>query len=135
MSDKDGATMRKLIIGLITGLLLGGASLATANLARSIAPNDALALLKQRNNIYLLDVRTPQEFQQGRLAGARLIPIDQIIQRLGELPKDRPILVYCAVGSRSAQVFSFLARRGYAEVYNLDGGIYAWAAQGYPIVR
>jgi len=127
--------MRKLIIVLITGLLLGGASLATANLARSIAPNDALALLKQRNNIYLLDVRTPQEFQQGRLAGARLIPIDQIIQRLGELPKDRPILVYCAVGSRSAQVFSFLARRGYAEVYNLDGGIYAWAAQGYPIVR
>lgn len=127
--------MRKLIIVLIAGLLLGGASLATANLARSIAPNDAQALLKQRNNIYLLDVRTPQEFQQGRLAGARLIPIDQIIQRLGELPKDRPILVYCAVGSRSAQVFSFLARRGYAEVYNLDGGIYAWAAQGYPIVR
>jgi len=127
--------MRKLIIVLISGLLLGGATLATANVARSIAPTDAQTLLKQRSNIYLLDVRTPQEFQQGRLAGARLIPIDQIIQRLGELPKDRPILVYCAVGSRSAQVFSFLARRGYAEVYNLDGGIYAWAAQGYPIVR
>ena len=127
--------MRKLIIVLTVGLLLGGAALAAANVARSIAPTDAQALLKQRNNVYLLDVRTPQEFQQGRLAGARLIPIDQIVQRLDELPKDRPILVYCAVGSRSAQVFSFLARRGYAEVYNLDGGIYAWAAQGYPIVR
>ena len=127
--------MRKLIIVLTVGLLLGGAALATANVARSIAPSAAQALLQQRNNVYLLDVRTPQEFQQGRLAGARLIPIDQVVQRLDELPKDRPILVYCAVGSRSAQVFSFLARRGYAEVYNLDGGINAWAAQGYPIVR
>ena len=127
--------MRKLIIVLTVGLLLGGTALATANVVRSIAPSAAQALLQQRNNVYLLDVRTPQEFQQGRLAGARLIPIDQVMQRLGELPKDRPILVYCAVGSRSAQVFNFLARRGYAEVYNLDGGIYAWAAQGYPIVR
>jgi rhodanese-related sulfurtransferase len=57
------------------------------------------------------------------------------MQRLGELPMDRPILVYCAVGSRSAQVFNFLARRGYPEVYNLDGGIYAWAQRGYPVLQ
>jgi rhodanese-related sulfurtransferase len=127
--------MRKLIIAVNIGLLLAGVTLAAAAVASNIAPADALALLKKRQNTYLLDVRTPQEFQQARIAGAHLIPIDQVMQRIGELPKDRPILVYCAVGSRSAQVFSFLARRGYAEVYNLEGGIYAWAAKGYPIVR
>jgi rhodanese-related sulfurtransferase len=127
--------MRKLIIILNIGLLLAGVTLTVAAVARNIAPADALALVKARQNIYLLDVRTPQEFQQARIAGAHLIPIDQLMQRVGELPQDRPILVYCAVGSRSAQVFSFLARRGYAEVYNLDGGISAWAAKGYPVVH
>ena len=127
--------MRKLIIILNIGLLLAGVTLAAAAVARNIAPADALSLVKARPNLYLLDVRTPQEFQQARIAGAQLIPIDQVMQRVGELPQNRPILVYCAVGSRSAQVFSFLARRGYTEVYNLDGGIYAWAAKGYPVER
>ncbi|MDD1649381.1 MAG: rhodanese-like domain-containing protein [Methylococcaceae bacterium] len=127
--------MRKLIMVLNICLLLAGVTLAAAAVARNIAPADALSLVKARPNLYLLDVRTPQEFQQARIAGAHLIPIDQFMQRVGELPQDRPILVYCAVGSRSAQVFSFLARRGYTEVYNLDGGIYAWAAKGYPVER
>ena len=127
--------MRKLVVALNVCLLLTGVTLAAAAIARNIAPSDALTLLKQQQNTYLLDVRTPQEYQQARIAGAHLIPIDQVMQRVSELPKDRPILVYCAVGSRSAQVFNFLARRGYAEVYNLDGGIYAWAAKGYPVVR
>ena len=127
--------MRKLIIAVNIGLLLAGVTLAAGAVASNIAPAEAFALLEKRQNTYLLDVRTPQEFQQARIAGAHLIPIDQVMQRVGELPKNQPILVYCAVGSRSAQVFNFLARRGYAEVYNLDGGIYAWAAQGYPLVR
>lgn len=127
--------MRQSMIVLAVVLLFASAGLATAAVARNMAPQDAYALLKQKQNVYLLDVRTPEEFRQFRLANAQLIPIDQLLQRLGELPKDRPILVYCAVGSRSAQVFSYLARRGYQEVYNLDGGIYAWAQRGYPIVR
>jgi rhodanese-related sulfurtransferase len=129
------SVMRKLIMVLNIGLLLAGVTLAAAAVARNIAPADALSLVKARPNLYLLDVRTPQEYQEARIAGAHLIPIDQLMQRVRELPQDRPILVYCAVGSRSAQVFSFLARRGYTEVYNLDGGIYAWAAKGYPVVR
>lgn len=127
--------MRHSMMILAVILWFTSAGLATAAVARNVAPPEAYALLKQKQNIYLLDVRTPEEFRQFRLASAQLIPIDQLLQRLGELPKDRPILVYCAVGSRSAQVFSYLARRGYPEVYNLDGGIYAWAQRGYPIVR
>ncbi|NJC88649.1 MAG: rhodanese-like domain-containing protein [Desulfuromonas sp.] len=125
--------MRQSIIALFAGLLLVVASLAVAAVARNIDAPGAVTLLKQRQDVYLLDVRTPQEYQQGHLAGAHLIPIDQVAQRLGELPGNRPILVYCAVGSRSAQVFNFLARRGYPEVYNLDGGIVGWAQSGYPV--
>lgn len=116
-------------------LVFAAATLAVAGVARNVTPQDAHTLLKERRDVYLLDVRTVEEYQQFRLADAHLIPIDQLGRRLAELPKDRPILVYCAVGSRSAQVFNFLARRGYAEVYNLSGGIYAWAQRGYPVQR
>lgn len=125
--------MRHSMIILAAGLLFAFASQAAGAVVRNLDAPGALSLLKQRPNVYLLDVRTPEEYRQGHLAGAHLIPIDQIAQRLGELPANQPILVYCAVGSRSAQVFNFLARRGYPEVYNLDGGIYAWAQNGYPI--
>jgi len=127
--------MRRLTMLLAAVALLAGASLAVAAVARNVAPPDAKTLLTQRPQVFLLDVRTPEEYRQARLDGAYLIPVDQVVKRLAEIPRDRPVLVYCAVGSRSAQVFSFLARRGYAEVYNLDGGIYAWASQGYPIRR
>ena len=92
-------------------------------------------MVGQRGDLFLLDVRTPGEYQQARLDGARLIPIDQFVKRLAEVPKDRPVLVYCAVGSRSAQVVNYLARRGYPEIYNLYGGIYAWAQKGLPVLQ
>jgi rhodanese-related sulfurtransferase len=127
--------MRNLIVVWSLAALLVGASLAAAAISRNIHPREALTLLSQRQQVFLLDVRTVGEFRQGHLEGAHLIPIEQVGKRLAEIPRDRPVLVYCAVGSRSAQVYSYLARRGYPEVYNLDGGIYAWAAQGYPVRR
>lgn len=106
-----------------------------AAVARNVEPQEALDLIGQRSDLYLLDVRTLGEYQQFRLAGARLIPIDQLAARLAEVPKNRPVLVYCAVGSRSAQVVNYLARQGYPEIYNLYGGIYAWAQKGLPILQ
>lgn len=120
---------------VVTALLLFVGAPALAAVASNIAPLAAIKLLKERRGVYLLDVRTPGEYQQLRLANAHLIPIDQVMQRIGEIPKDRPVVVYCAVGSRSAQVFNYLARRGYREVYNLEGGIYAWAQNGYPVLK
>jgi len=108
---------------------------AYAAVARNLSPQEAFALVGQRNDLYLLDVRTPGEYQQARLEGARLIPIDEFAKRLAEVPKDRPILVYCAVGSRSAQVVNYLARQGYPEIYNLYGGIYSWEQTGYPVLK
>ena len=103
--------------------------------ARNLTPKEASELINKRSNLFLLDVRTSAEYQQARLEGARLIPIDQLVKRLAEVPKDRPLLVYCAVGSRSAQVVNYLARKGYPEIYNLTGGIYTWAQKGLPILQ
>ena len=101
----------------------------------NLGPDESFRLVQQRGDLFLLDVRTPMEYQQFRLANATLIPIDQLMNRMSELPHDRPILVYCAVGSRSAQVVNYLVRRGFSQVYNLYGGIYAWANRGYPILK
>ncbi len=103
--------------------------------SQNISAAQARDLLRADPGIFLLDVRTAQEYQQVRLENARLVPIDQLLKRLSELPKDRPILVYCAVGSRSSQVGNYLARLGYPKVYNLYGGIYAWKLRGYPVLQ
>ena len=127
--------MRHIRCLTVAVLLLALPALSFAAVSRNVAPHEASQLVAQKLNLYLLDVRTPMEYQQARLDGARLIPIDQLTRRLDEVPRDRPVLVYCAVGSRSAQVVNYLVRRGYPEVYNLYGGIYSWAMKGYPILQ
>jgi rhodanese-related sulfurtransferase len=78
----------------------------------------------------LLDVRTDEEWAGGRIAGSVHIPMDQLMQRLGEV-NDRVVCV-CAVGARSARVAQFLSSQG-REAVNLDGGIFAWANSGLPV--
>jgi rhodanese-related sulfurtransferase len=108
---------------------------ADAAITRNVTPREAFSLVGQRSDLYVLDVRTFGENQQARLKDSRLIPIDQFVKRLAEVPKNRPVLVYCAVGSRSAQVVNYLARKGYSEIYNLYGGIYSWEQSGYPVLK
>lgn len=114
--------------------LLFIASTSLASAPRNLSAEEARKLLASDPNIFLLDVRTPEEFRELRIPGARLIPIDQLPRRLGEIPAGRPVLVYCAVGARSSQAAGYLAGRGY-RVFNLFGGIFAWQLRGYPILK
>lgn len=84
---------------------------------------------------FLLDVRTPEEYAQGHIAGAVLLPLGGLDGTEEALPDDRatPIFVYCRSGNRSAQAAGILADRGYTDVRNLDGGILDWQAAGYPV--
>ena len=77
----------------------------------------------------LLDVRQPKEYEAGHLAGAKLIPIRELPDRMNELDKDKPLIVYCAVGGRSKAAAQLLAGREFREVYNLRGGIKAWEGE------
>lgn len=80
----------------------------------------------------LLDVRTPEEFAEGHIAGAVNIPLDSLSSRLSEVPTDEPVVVYCRSGNRSAQAVEILQDAGYTQVRDL-GGLVTWQSQGYPV--
>src|SRR5436309_2713587 len=82
----------------------------------------------------LIDVREPCEYEIARIDGAKLIPLGEISERLDELSGERPIVVHCHTGKRSAQAVRLLQQRGFANVYNLEGGIDAWSDQIDPNV-
>lgn len=102
---------------------------------KDISSSEAKSLLEKNKNVYILDVRTPEEYSQARLAGSVLIPINEFERRANEVPKNKAILVYCAVGSRSKPAANYLARLGYKEVYHMADGIVGWYRHGFPIQR
>jgi rhodanese-related sulfurtransferase len=81
----------------------------------------------------LLDVREPDEWHAGHAENALWIPMGEVAARQQDVPDDRPIVVICRVGSRSARVANALVRGGFDAV-NLAGGMRAWAAAGFPVV-
>lgn len=88
--------------------------------------------LDNQEELFLLDVRTPQEYSaDGRIAGSTLIPLDELGARSGELPTDQPIACICRSGNRSSQACGFLADQGF-ETFNVVGGMNAWKQAGYP---
>ena len=83
----------------------------------------------------LLDVREANEFAAVRAPGAVLVPTSVFTARLAELPPDRPLLVVCHVGGRSAAVTAYLLRTGRTDVVNVAGGMDAWERAGLPVRR
>lgn len=82
----------------------------------------------------IVDVREPNEFETVRVAeGSLLLPLSQFAARWSELPKDRPLLMLCNSGSRSAAATAHLLRNGYPDVANVAGGITAWERAGLPV--
>ena len=83
---------------------------------------------------FLLDVRTPDEFSLGSLPGAVNIPLDEIRDRIDEIPKDKPVYVFCAIGLRGYLAYRILSQHGYDKVRNLSGGLKIYKAATAPIV-
>jgi adenylyltransferase/sulfurtransferase len=92
--------------------------------------------LKQRldrgEDLFVLDVRNPEEFQICRIPGSTLIPLPSLPQRLGELDAGRELIVHCKSGARSQKAIRFLHDRGFRNLKNLKGGILAWAERVDP---
>lgn len=82
--------------------------------------NKVLDLIKAGATV--VDVRTPDEYADGHYEGAKNVPVNELQARLSEFgPKDRPVVVYCASGARSAMAAKMLKSLGYAEVFNAGG--------------
>ena len=126
------------LAGVAVGYIFLGSSSTSANAEasfRTVTPLEAKALIESRSDLLLVDVRSPEEFQGGSLPGATLIPFWDFAKGRFDLPKDKPILLICAVGGRSLACGQMLASKGYREVYNLKGGLDAWAEQRVPLPR
>jgi rhodanese-related sulfurtransferase len=87
---------------------------------------------RDRDDLHVLDVREDDEWKAGHIAGAQHIPLGQLRERLGEVPKDKPILAVCRSGSRSESATRGLRTLGYL-IENLEGGVTAWKRAGLPL--
>jgi rhodanese-related sulfurtransferase len=93
-----------------------------------MTPEEAAA----RSDLHLLDVREPDEWHAGHIAGAQHIPLGELRERLAEVPKERTVLAVCRSGSRSEAAARGLRTLGYS-VENLEGGVTAWKRAGLPL--
>ncbi len=101
-----------------------------------LSPIEATMLIN-REDAVVIDVRDQGEYAQGHIPNARHIPLAEIDRRKGELDKlrDRPLILCCASGARSANAISALKKAGFEKLFNLRGGIYEWEKAGQPLDR
>jgi phage shock protein E len=126
--------MYKWVISLM--LFVGCADSTQPNAAiRDIDVEEAASLLKQDATVVVLDIRTPQEFQQGHIAGAENIDFrsPEFRKEIEVLGRDKPYLVHCASGGRSTRSLSVFEELQFKQVYHLEAGINGWLAAGHRV--
>jgi len=97
------------------------------------APDLARLIETADHPIRVIDVRQHPEIAAGTIPGAEAVPLHTLPVRVGELSRTEKLIMVCRSGARSAQACMFLAQQGFDEVYNLRGGMIAWAQNGHPI--
>ncbi len=107
-------------------------AVAVAPTTPEVSVAQAKAML-DRGDAQVIDVREVWEWVTSRIRGAMLIPMGEIRARVSEIATDRPVIIHCATGKRSADVTDALRQAGYDKVYNMAGGIVAWVNEQYPV--
>lgn len=109
------------------------------NKIRGIQEVDTTAALQLINHkdALILDVREQKEYDEGHVLNSKLIPLGKLHDRIGELEKfrERPIVVICRSGNRSSHATGQLTKQGFAQAYNLVGGVMAWQKADLPLER
>lgn len=123
------------LLGILVMLIGNELRRALLNL-KEVSPLEATQLLNHQDAV-LLDVREPQEYQEGFLPNSIRIPLGSLAEKATQLDKhrERPIIIVCRSGNRSAQAVRMLKRMGYETVYNLGGGLHAWRTANLPISK
>jgi rhodanese-related sulfurtransferase len=127
-----GLVVVLIFMGGLTGLVFfnDGNQNTTAQLPAEIDVDQAYE--KYSRGVFLLDVRTQEEWDSQHVPGATLIPLDQLENRLAELPQDQEIVVMCRSGNRSQTGRDILLEAGFDSVTSMQGGINQWSSTGYP---
>lgn len=103
---------------------------------KTLSPTEAVVLMNDENTT-VIDVREPNEFAEGHIEGARNIPLAKLSERAAELAshKEQPLIVTCQSGTRSLAAGKQLTKLGFAQVYEMKGGMFAWKDQNLPISK
>jgi len=133
-------TMTKLIVAVLgLSVLVTACSSAGATdevVLETVAPADAAAVVEEQpEGLVVLDIRTPEEFQAGRIESATNVDYydSDFAAQLDTLDKDVPYVMYCNSGNRSEGALGIMKDLGFTEVYEIDGGIVNWYQEGYPV--
>ena len=121
---------------LMAGLLAVLAAVSAPAEEPVMAPvtqEDLLSRASGTDAPFVLDVRTHEEYVAGHVPGAVNIPHDQVAARIAEVPKDRPVVLYCRSGRRAGMAAQELAERGYTRLGHLEGDMPAWIERGRPV--
>jgi phage shock protein E len=97
-----------------------------------ISPSDYVSQYQNNPSHLLLDVRTPEEYADGHIAGSINIPLAELPNQLSQVPQNVMVVVYCRSGNRSAQAVALLKDAGYTQVLDM-GGIVEWVNAGFPV--
>jgi len=129
-------------IGMITVAITSGMMLLWSffgNRIRGVKEADSVKALELINhqNALILDVREDAEYQSGHILNSKLIPLGKLNERLGELERyrEKPIVVVCRSGNRSASACTRLGKQGFTQAYNLVGGVMAWQKSNLPLEK
>ncbi len=119
---------RRTLLLALTSALFAFAACAQEDATAPVQPRELAALLAREDAPLLLDVRTPEEFAQGHVPGATLVPVQELEARLAELGayKARGVVTYCEIGGRASKAAELLRANGFVSVRQLDGSMKRW---------
>lgn len=111
-------------------------TLSLTAFGKSPSVDVAQGVVMQSQGALMIDVREPNEYAAGHAPGTQLIPLGQLERRLQELAayKDKPVVLICRSGSRSGQAQELMAKAGFTQALNVEGGMNAWAKAGLPVL-
>jgi rhodanese-related sulfurtransferase len=120
-----GTVLLLIIANEVHGNLTGG---------KRVGPLEAVRMINDREPV-IVDLRSAADFKKGHLLNAINLPLPKLEERAGDLGKDknRPVLLYCALGSSSGEAAARLRKLGFAEAYPIRGGISAWMQSNLPV--
>lgn len=119
-----------IMVALLVGFVLVKPSITSA---REISVTQAYE--KYQQQVWVLDVREIDEWNQGHIPGSTHVPLGELAYRLDEIPRDREIMVICRSGNRSLEAVNLLQDAGYNLAVSISGGLNAWSSSGYPVVQ
>lgn len=126
-----------ILVALASGGMLLWPYLRRIGGGPSVSAAQATQLINRQDAI-VLDVREPAEFGGGHIIGAKNVPLSRVESGGAEIAakkKEKPVIVYCATGQRSARAAALLRKQGYPNAVNLAGGITAWQQAGLPVEK